>query len=874
GARVLARGGSLAEALGALAAALRESCDADAVVLWLPARDPEVLAAHTIEARSVALAAELQGATLPLAELPAGFVSEQGSLPEAVRLAAERAGLGTVAFAAARLGERAVGAVLLLRGGEATAGLGHELVPLAADQLALLVAADEAVRSASGADGDPLALAGHVLSAEGRAAVADELARLALVATGARSCLIWEADGSNEVALVAASPAGAEPPGAAACALRALTESATVLEGDLLTLPLGQPASGALQLELQAGATVGEHQLARLGGFAARAAHALRTAGAAEETALELERTRTLLAVIGEAIAQLSLAHTLSTAAERIAELFGIPRVAAYLLDEEDQLQVAVARELPGPHVVLGIRLLDLALAGTHGRGLARVDDLAAEPRLAEAAAAAGLQAAVALPLLAGNEAIGMVALYPARGRTLSENEQALLRALAAQLAVAVQNAQLHEETKRLGAEREQALAAERQAARQLRALYEISRSFAQSLSLERTLEAVAETVVELLDVDAAVIRMLDERRDTLEAHALSVSDVRLAGPLRTILTRPLPLTSTLARVFRDRAPLRITPETIGALGEPVDPLLPFLEHGSTAIILPIATPAEVLATLTLVSLDPDRQLDDSTVASALAIAGQAALAIDNARLYQQQKLFADTMQRSLLPRAQPEVEGLDVGAVYESDARVDVGGDLYDYLLLDDHRLAVVLGDVTGHGIDATADMAMAKFVFRSLAREHSQPGEFLAAANDVVASEVAAGKFITMLYLTVDADRGEIACAGGGHPPPRLILPDGTVESIEVRGLVLGIEPGQVYEEIRLPFPIGSTVVLYTDGVVEAREGHELFGDARLDATLAAVADQPAERIAQEVLEACRAFAGGELGDDCAIVVIKRTA
>src|SRR5260370_30439554 len=103
---------------------------------------------------------------------------------------------------------------------------------------------------------------------------------------------------------------------------------------------------------------------------------------------------------------------------------------------------------------------------------------------------------------------------------------------------------------------------------------------------------------------------------------------------------------------------------------------------------------------------------------AALAIAGQAALAIDNARLYQQQKQFADTMQRSLLPHAQPDVQGLEVGEVYESSAHVDVGGDVYGFLTLDDGRLAVVLGAVTGPGVAATADMAMAQFVCRSLAR------------------------------------------------------------------------------------------------------------------------------------------------------------
>ena len=132
-------------------------------------------------------------------------------------------------------------------------------------------------------------------------------------------------------------------------------------------------------------------------------------------------------------------------------------------------------------------------------------------------------------------------------------------------------------------------------------------------------------------------------------------------------------------------------------------------------------------------------------------------------------------MQRSLLPQVRPAVEGLDVGEVYAASARVDVGGDLYDYMALPDGRLAVVLGDVTGHGIDAAADMAMAKFVFRSLAREHPEPGDFLAAANEVVVGEIAPGKFITMLYLLIDAATGSVSVASAGHPPPRLVGPDG---------------------------------------------------------------------------------------------------
>jgi serine phosphatase RsbU (regulator of sigma subunit) len=279
-----------------------------------------------------------------------------------------------------------------------------------------------------------------------------------------------------------------------------------------------------------------------------------------------------------------------------------------------------------------------------------------------------------------------------------------------------------------------------------------------------------------------------------------------------------------------------------------------------------------VLATLTLVSLDPGRPILDETLETALSVAGQAALAVDNARLYQQQKAFTDSMQRSLLPATGPAVPGLEVGAVYEASALVGVGGDLYDYLRIDDDRLAVVLGDVTGHGIDAAADMAMAKFVFRSLARRYPEPGAFLAAANDVVVEEVGAGKFVTMLALTIDVGRGEVACASGGHPRPRLVHPDGTVERLEVEGLALGVESGQPYRELRRPFEQGAVVVLYTDGVVEARRRSEQFGEERLDAVLAAGYDLPAATLAERVLDECRRFVGGELRDDCAIVVIRR--
>src|SRR5213078_556771 len=340
------------------------------------------------------------------------------------------------------------------------------------------------------------------------------------------------------------------------------------------------------------------------------------------------------------------------TAVERVRELFAVDQVAVYLSGDEDELVPAAGSGLTGPHVRVAERLLEMARRPARGSSLVEVVDLTADLRLRDARDAAresGIDAAVAAPLVVRDEVIGLLAIYPTRGRRATENEAALLSALAGQLAVAVQNAQLHEQTAELSGQREAALASEREAAKRLRALYEISRSFAQSLSLDTTLDALARTVADVLDVDAAVLKMPDARREHLVPRAIHVQDTQLAAAAFAILFRAQPFgTGEVQRLFRDAEPFRIT------RGHEL--LEPFLEKGWTAAVVPVATPAEVIASLTILSFRPGSPIAAETIEAAVAIAGQAALAIDNARLYQQQKEFADTMQRSLLPHAQPDV--------------------------------------------------------------------------------------------------------------------------------------------------------------------------------------------------------------------------
>jgi serine phosphatase RsbU (regulator of sigma subunit) len=127
-------------------------------------------------------------------------------------------------------------------------------------------------------------------------------------------------------------------------------------------------------------------------------------------------------------------------------------------------------------------------------------------------------------------------------------------------------------------------------------------------------------------------------------------------------------------------------------------------------------------------------------------------------------------------------------------------------------------------------------------------------------------------MVELVFDTAGGEVACASGGHPPPRLVHPDGTVETISAHGLALGIDAPQEYDTVTAPFPPGSIVVVYTDGVIEARRGGEQFGVERLDALLSEHRELAPQAIAAAALAACREWAEGELADDFAIVVVKR--
>ena len=333
----LARTGSLDEALGEIARAAAEAVDAELVVLRV--LDPDgFLRARAVAAASQALAAELEGSRYTLPPPSAGGDGVAEALSAGVARTAERLGSETGLVVPVLAAAGPVGSLELYRERKPLGAVDRRAARLAAAQAALAIRAFGASNGVLGtkAPSHSLDLVGDALAAGlEQAGTADQIARLAADATGAVSATIWDGEGLEPLATHGLPPS--EPDREAA--LRALADSRSVIaDGSLATVALGRPPFGALQLRFSADAVPVEAELERLASFGVRAAHALRLSERSERLAGDLERTQALLAVLGQAIARLSLSHTLETAVDRVAALLGVERVAVYLRDEEGRL--------------------------------------------------------------------------------------------------------------------------------------------------------------------------------------------------------------------------------------------------------------------------------------------------------------------------------------------------------------------------------------------------------------------------------------------------------------------------------------------------------------------------------------------------------
>lgn len=237
------------------------------------------------------------------------------------------------------------------------------------------------------------------------------------------------------------------------------------------------------------------------------------------------------------------------------------------------------------------------------------------------------------------------------------------------------------------------------------------------------------------------------------------------------------------------------------------------------------------------------------------------------AELEQELQLARD-IQQGLLLEAAPRLPGWEIAAI-SLPAR-DLGGDLYDFLGFDDGAQGIMIGDVSGKGLSAALRMAVARTVFRHEARRGGEPAHTLAAVNRGVLSEIPQG-MVTMLYARLDTARGVLQVANAGHTFPLIV--NGSVSELELSGLPLGVDGDSDYREATAALGPGDTVLLYTDGVLEAEnERGEIFSFERLQALVAANAQLKPRAMVALLLHELRAWSGGRQTDDVTIVVLRR--
>ncbi len=302
-----------------------------------------------------------------------------------------------------------------------------------------------------------------------------------------------------------------------------------------------------------------------------------------------------------------------------------------------------------------------------------------------------------------------------------------------------------------------------------------------------------------------------------------------------------------------------------------------------SVLVVPLLTRNAVLGAL-FVARDVSYGFEKDDIESTRVYAAQAALALENARLFEEQLekerlhrelTIAREVQQKLLPQNIPQLPGVAVAA--SSVSAYEVGGDYYDFVQLDDERLAFIVGDVAGKGTSGAFYMAEMQGIFRSLSHLSPDPRSFLAYANRAISSALDRRAFISVIYGVLDTAKEEFQIARAGHCPAAVINLHGEARLLRSGGIGLGLNNGSLFSDsldvMRVQLQPGDVFVLYTDGVVESRDvdGDEYGYDRLLD-SLKEHRHEEVDDLHDALLRDLHEFLGNdEYDDDLTLVVVK---
>ncbi|MEU8976118.1 SpoIIE family protein phosphatase [Streptomyces monashensis] len=445
-------------------------------------------------------------------------------------------------------------------------------------------------------------------------------------------------------------------------------------------------------------------------------------------------------------------------------------------------------------------------------------------------------------PLVARSTVLGVVVYSRGQGREPFDDKDGTFGdELVSRAAVFIDHARLYLREHENLIERQNALREANAAREQLALLNEAGSRIGTTLDLERTAEELVEVVVPRF-ADFATVDLLDSVLRGEEPHelrtdepvvmcAVAVSGAESLGSAGAAdavgESSRFDSAKVYSRSLRSGEAIlvpEVDEEALAAVVATPDRVAPALAAGiHSYLMVPVLARGRILggAEFMRIGDSPPFTTDDVWLAEELV--ARAAVSIDNARLYRQERETALTLQRSLLPQEIHHTLGLEIAYRYlPSSVAGEVGGDWFDVVPLSCGRVALVVGDVMGHGVKAAATMGQLRTVARTLATLEMQPDQVLTRLDET-ASGLGEGQFATCVCAVYDPVDRSCAMSCAGHLPPVVVDPDGTAKPVELPpGVPLGVG-GVAFDSIETTIPEGGVLALYTDGLIE-RRGHDI--------------------------------------------------
>jgi serine phosphatase RsbU (regulator of sigma subunit)/anti-sigma regulatory factor (Ser/Thr protein kinase) len=505
------------------------------------------------------------------------------------------------------------------------------------------------------------------------------------------------------------------------------------------------------------------------------------------------------------ALAHLGLDQLLAALLDRITLVLGTDTAAVLLLDEQGQMLHARAAKGIEEEVEQGVRIpVGRGFAGrvVADRRPITIPDVEHADILNPILRQKGIRSLLGVPLLVEGRPIGVLHVGTLTSRDFDDSDRDLLQLAADRAALAIDHARVYE------LEREARTTAEA-AVRTLESIQRVTDAALAYLSLDELLAELLDRMTEILDTDTAAILLLEENGQMLRARAAKGIEEEVEQGVRIPVGRGF-----AGRIAAQRRPVAILDV------DHADILNPILrEKGIRSLLgVPLLVEGRVIGVLHVGTLYT-REFTPADRDLLQLAADRAALAIEHARLYEQRRV-TESVQRSLLPQDIAPIAGLDVAARYlPAASATGLGGDWYDVFPVGGGRVGVAIGDVVGHGLSAATLMAQLRTSLRAYAFDGHGPADVLERVNRML-GHIAPATMTTAAYLVLDLEREALTMVSAGHPPPLVIAPDGSASYVPAAaGVALGVSRASRYEAETFELAAGSTLLLYTDGVVEVR-------------------------------------------------------